>query len=131
MMFCGLMSRCNRPQAWTSASPVGDLLDQPRAAPGVGPLVRRQLGQRPAGNVFDDQVDLVAPGLHPEARRDERAADPRQGAALVEHRLAPAGGGDPMVALEHDQALQGAVARQVGRGLAPLSEFAEELVTFG
>ena len=32
--------------------PRGDLLDQPRAAPDVGPLVRRQLRQRPAGDVF-------------------------------------------------------------------------------
>ena len=30
-----------------------------------------------------------------------------------------------MITLEHDQALQGAVARQVGRGLAPLSELAQ------
>ena len=105
--------------------PSGDLFDQPNAAPDVGPLVRRQLGQRAAGHVFDDQVDLVAAGLHPVARRDEGAADPRQGSALVEHRLAPAGRGDPVVTLEHDQALQGAVARQVGCGLAALSEFAE------
>ncbi len=111
--------------------PFGDLLDQPGTAPEVGPLVCRQLGQRTAGDIFHDQVDLVAAALHPVAWRDERAADPRQGAALVEHRLATAGGGDPVVALEHDQALQGAVARQVGRRLAAFSEFPEELVALG
>ena len=101
--------------------PPGNLFDQANAAPGVGPFVLRQLGQRTAGHVFHDQVDLVAPGLDPVAGRDERAAHPRQGAALVEHRLAPVGRGYPMVAFEHHQAMQGAVARQISRGLTALS----------
>ncbi len=36
-----------------------------------------------------------------------------------------------MVTLEHDQALQGAVASQVGRRLAPFSEFPEKFVALG
>ena len=80
-----------KPAGVDLGQPLRDLLDQPGTAPEVSPFVRRQLVERPAGDVFDDQVDLVTPALHPVARRDERAADPRQGAALVEHRLAPAG----------------------------------------
>ena len=109
----------------------GDLFDQPGASTDVGPLLRCQLGQWTAGYIFDDQVDLVAPALDPVAGRDERATNPRQCTALVEHRLAPARGGDAVVALEHDQAMQGAVACQIGCGLAALPELAKELVAFG
>ncbi len=129
-MFCGLMSRCKRPQACTSASPPATCSTS-RARAGVGPLLLRQRVQRPAGDVFLDQVDLVASGFHSVARRDEPAADPRQGAALIEDCLAPVGGGNSVIALEHDQALEGAVARQVRDGLAAFSELPQQLVAFG
>ncbi len=101
---------------------LGRLLDPPRRGPGRHGTLRDPPREIPARDVFHHQDQLIANPLDPEALRDEAAADPHEGLAVLEgpHQLEAAFRG--VVALDHDQPAQVGVAGQEGRALAPAAE---------